>query len=97
MTHPTGWRLSAESSTIVVPLIGISSPAAIRLNYDQTVDRKANMNDPLGPFFHPVRVLLIDSHGGIRNIYSFGMLDPRLILADARTVLLESEAQLARH
>ena len=57
--------------------------------YDQTVDRKANMNDPLGPYFHPVRVYLIDRHGRIRNIYSFGMLDPRMIVTDVRTVLAE--------
>jgi cytochrome oxidase Cu insertion factor (SCO1/SenC/PrrC family) len=57
--------------------------------YDQIVDRRANPNDPLGPYFHPVRVYLIDRQGRIRNIYSFGMLDPRLIVTDVRTLLLE--------
>lgn len=60
--------------------------------YDQTVDRKANMNDPLGPYFHPVRVYLIDRAGHIRNIYSFGMLDPRMIITDVRTLLVEDAA-----
>jgi protein SCO1 len=59
--------------------------------YDQTVDRKANMNDPLGPYYHPVRVYLIDRNGCIRNIYSFGMLDPRMLVTDARTLIAESQ------
>jgi cytochrome oxidase Cu insertion factor (SCO1/SenC/PrrC family) len=63
--------------------------------YDQTVDRKANMDDPLGPYFHPVRVYLIDGHGRIRNIYSFGMLDPRMIVTDVRTVLQEPPTMAA--
>ena len=59
--------------------------------YDQTVDRKANMNDPLGPYYHPVRVYLIDRNGRIRNIYSFGLLDPRMLVTDVRTLMLESK------
>ena len=64
--------------------------------YDQTVDRKANMNDPLGPYFHPVRVYLIDPAGRIRNIYSFGMLDPRMIVTDVRTLMMEARNVTAR-
>lgn len=64
--------------------------------YDQTVDRKANMNDPLGPYFHPVRVYLIDSNGRIRNIYSFGMLDPRMIVTDVRTLQLETKTAASK-
>ena len=60
-------------------------------NYDQTVDRKGNNNDPLGPFYHPVRVYLIDAAGRIRNIYSYGLLDPRLIIADVETLMKERE------
>jgi protein SCO1/2 len=62
--------------------------------YDQAVDRRANMDDPLGPYFHPVRVYLIDRQGRVRNIYSFGTLDPRLVATDVRTLLLEEEAKL---
>lgn len=62
--------------------------------YDQAVDRRANMDDPLGPYFHPVRVYLIDRQGHVRNIYSFGTLDPRLLVTDVRTLLLEEEAKL---
>jgi protein SCO1 len=70
--------------------------APILQDYGQVIDRKQNPYDPLGPFFHPVRVYLVDRKGRIRNIYSFGMLDPRLILADIRTLLLEEQGSVVR-
>ena len=39
--------------------------------------------------YHILRVFLIDREGRIRNIYSSGTLDPRLVLADVKTLLLE--------
>jgi hypothetical protein len=39
---------------------------------------------------HTLRVFLIDRAGNIRNIYSSGTLDARLVLADVKTLLLES-------
>jgi protein SCO1 len=57
--------------------------------YDQTVDKRFNPNDPQGPLYHTLRVFLIDRQARIRNIYSSGTLDPRLILADIKTLLLE--------
>jgi cytochrome oxidase Cu insertion factor (SCO1/SenC/PrrC family) len=60
--------------------------------YGQAVDRKANPSDPTGPLNHMVRVYLIDREGRIRNIYSTGTLDVRLVLADIRTLLLEKTA-----
>jgi cytochrome oxidase Cu insertion factor (SCO1/SenC/PrrC family) len=57
--------------------------------YGQRVDPKRNPLDPLGPFYHVVRVYLIDREGMIRNIYSYGMLDPRMVLADVRTLMME--------
>jgi len=42
-----------------------------------------------GPVYHPLRVFLIDRDRRIRNIYSSGTLDPRLMLADVKTLLLE--------
>jgi len=57
--------------------------------YGQRVDRKKNPLDPLGPFYHVVRGYLIDAKGMVRNIYSYGMLDPRMVLADVRTLLME--------
>ena len=61
----------------------------ILTEYGQRVDRKKNPLDPMGPFYHVVRVFLIDSKGIVRNIYSYGMLDPRMVLADVRTLLME--------
>jgi cytochrome oxidase Cu insertion factor (SCO1/SenC/PrrC family) len=57
--------------------------------YGQAVDKKANAADPTGPLNHTLRVYLIDREGRIRNIYSSGTLDVRLVLADVRTLLLE--------
>lgn len=57
--------------------------------YGQAVDRKRNALDPAGPLNHTLRVYLIDAAGNIRNIYSSGTLDPRLVLADVRTLIQE--------
>jgi len=59
--------------------------------YGQAVDRKANPADPTGPLNHTLRVFLIDRAGNIRNIYSSGTLDVRLVLADVKTLLLEEK------
>jgi cytochrome oxidase Cu insertion factor (SCO1/SenC/PrrC family) len=58
--------------------------------YGQAVDRKNNPLDPTGPLNHTLRVFLIDREGRIRNIYSSDTLDPRLVLADVKTLMLES-------
>jgi protein SCO1 len=63
--------------------------------YGQAVDQRSNPNDPQGPLYHVLRVFLIDREGRIRNIYSSGTLDPRLVLADVKTLLLE-EAELSK-
>ena len=57
--------------------------------YGQAVDRKKNPHDPTGPLNHILRVFLIDRDGNIRNIYSSGTLDVRLVLADVKTLLAE--------
>lgn len=59
--------------------------------YGQAVDKKKNPADPTGPLNHTLRVFLIDPAGNIRNIYSSGTLDPRLVLADIHTLILEGE------
>jgi cytochrome oxidase Cu insertion factor (SCO1/SenC/PrrC family) len=63
--------------------------------YGQAVDKRANASDPQGPLYHTLRVFLIDREGRIRNIYSSGTLDPRLVVADVKTLLLE-EAKLSK-
>jgi protein SCO1/2 len=64
--------------------------------YGQAVDRKKNPSDPFGPLFHQLRVYLIDRKGVIRNIYSYELLDPRLVVTDIRTLLLEKRLQTGR-
>lgn len=56
--------------------------------YGQRVDARKKAS-AMGPYYHPLRVYMIDARRQIRNIYSYGLLDPRLIVADARTLLLE--------
>ena len=63
--------------------------------YGQAVDRKANPLDPTGPLNHTLRVFLIDRDGNIRNIYSSDTLDPRLVIADVRTLMLGSARVVA--
>lgn len=57
--------------------------------YGQAVNKRSNPNDPQGPLYHILRVFLIDADGNIRNIYSSDTLDPRLVLADVKTLLSE--------
>ena len=59
--------------------------------YGQAVDKKQNPLDPTGPLNHTLRVFLIDRSGKIRNIYSSGTLDVRLVLADVKTLMLEEQ------
>ena len=67
----------------------LSKVSSILNAYGQAVNRKQNANDGMGPLNHTLRVYLIDRERRIRNIYSSGTLDPRLVLADVRTLLLE--------
>src|SRR5205807_4356967 len=64
--------------------------APILAAYDQAVNKRQNPADPQGPLYHTLRVFLIDRDGRIRNIYSSGTLDPRLVVADVKTLLLET-------
>ena len=63
--------------------------------YGQTVDKRSDPADPQGPLYHILRIFLIDREGRIRNIYSSATLDPRLVLADVKTLLLE-ETKLSK-
>jgi len=59
--------------------------------YGQAVDSRPNASDPQGPLSHVLRVFLIDAQGQVRNIYSSATLDPRLVMADVKTLLLEQQ------
>jgi len=81
------WRFATAKSTAELE--------SILATYGQAVDKRANASDPQGPLYHILRVFLIDRGGQIRNIYSSGTLDPRLVVADVKTLLLE-EARLSK-
>lgn len=68
----------------------------ILTSYGQAVDKKQNAADPAGPLNHTMRVYLIDRDARIRNIYSSGTLDPQLVLADIKTLVMEQKASGAR-
>lgn len=76
------WFLTTRSQAELQPILTA---------YGQAVDRRKNPLDPTGPLNHTLRVFLIDRSGDIRNIYSSDTLDPRLVLADVRTLLMEGE------
>lgn len=81
------WRFATAKSTAELE--------SILAAYGQAVDKRDNASDPQGPLYHILRVFLIDREGRIRNIYSSGTLDPRLVVADVKTLLLE-EARLSK-
>ena len=60
--------------------------------YDQPIGRKTNPDDAFGPLAHQLRVFLIDRKAMMRNIYTVGFLDPRLVMTDVRTLLAEERA-----
>lgn len=72
--------LTTQSETELAPILKA---------YDQPIGKKSDADDPYGPFTHQLRVYLIDRARQIRNIYSLGFLDPRLVITDIRTLLLE--------
>lgn len=62
-------------------------------DYGQVVRRRSQAGGGgIAAFGHLLRVYLIDRQKRVRNIYGLGFLDPRLLLADARTLLLEERA-----
>lgn len=75
------WQFATAKSNVAL--------GSILNGYGQAVDKRSNPNDPQGPLYHILRVFLIDRAGRIRNIYSSATLDPRLVLADVKTLLLE--------
>jgi protein SCO1 len=86
--HPTAapWHfVTARSQAELQPILAA---------YGQAVDTKRNALDPAGPLNHTLRVFLIDRSGHIRNIYSSGTLDLRLVLADVRTLMMEPARNL---
>jgi len=80
-TNATPWHfVTTRSHAELQPILAA---------YGQAVDQKHNPNDPTGPLNHTLRLFLVDANGNFRNIYSSGTLDLRLVLADAKTLMME--------
>jgi cytochrome oxidase Cu insertion factor (SCO1/SenC/PrrC family) len=89
--HATHWRskelAAPDWKFLTAP--GSDALAPILAAYDQTVAPKQDAKAPTGPLHHIFRAFLIDRAGAIRNIYSLDFLDPELVMADIRTLLIE--------
>ena len=79
----------ATSEWVFLTAPDAAAMAPVLAAYDQPVSRKAGPDDGFGPFSHLLRVFLVDPDGEIRNIYSADFLDPRLVMNDAKTLLME--------
>lgn len=53
--------------------------------YGQVVDRLSDQDQ----ISHLLRMYLVDREGDIRNIYGLGLIDPRLLMTDVETLLME--------
>lgn len=83
----------AEAGPGKAPWAFLTAPSEAELApalaaYGQHVDR-AGLLAGSPQIEHLLRVYLVDSDLTVRNIYGVEYLDPRLLLADARTLLLE--------
>jgi cytochrome oxidase Cu insertion factor (SCO1/SenC/PrrC family) len=68
--------------------------APILAGYGQVIDVRPPGGHPdEATINHLLRVFLIDRRGRVRNIYGLGFLDPRLVVADIRTLLIEEQRE----
>ncbi|PLX37180.1 MAG: SCO family protein [Hyphomicrobiales bacterium] len=79
-----GWRAFTTSSEEVLrPILD---------GFGQAVDRRPDSE----VINHLLRLYLVDAEGRIRNVYGLGMIDPRLILTDIETLMMERPRALAK-
>jgi cytochrome oxidase Cu insertion factor (SCO1/SenC/PrrC family) len=80
--------LTAASEQALEPILA---------GYDQVVVKNLGPGKVFdGTFEHLLRVYLIDRRAQVRNIYGASLLDPRLLVADVKTLLLEERAAARR-
>lgn len=91
--HASAWRSPSSNAPrwrfVTAPDRATLAP--ILAAYNQTVGPKPDPTSASGPLHHIFRGFLIDRSGKIRNIYSLDFLDPKLVLTDIRTLLLEEQ------
>ncbi len=68
---------------------GESDLAPVLADFGQDVDAIPGPDGGSAALGHVLKVFLVDSRGAVRNVYSTGFLDHRLLLRDVETLLLE--------
>ena len=81
----TGWRFLTASGAVEL--------GTLLSDFGQHVfEQLTKAGEPTGVLRHVLQIFLVDADRAVRNVYSSGLLDPRLLLADIRTVLLERDS-----
>lgn len=68
--------LTTKNKTALAPILS---------GFGQVVDRSSDSTR----LNHLLRMFLVDRQGNIRNIYGLGLIDPRLLMTDIETLLIE--------
>jgi cytochrome oxidase Cu insertion factor (SCO1/SenC/PrrC family) len=76
--------LTAPDRTTLAPVLA---------GYNQAIGRNPASNSGGPAFNHIFRAFLVDRNGRMRNIYSLDFFDPKLVINDVRTLLLEEAAE----
>lgn len=79
--HPKGrWRfLTSSAPAEIAPVLADFGQDAVWI--------PAQEGHPPARLRHVLKLFLVDADGNVRNIYSTGMMDTRLVLGDLKTVL----------
>ena len=95
--HALQWRSASRQASewLFLTSPNRQSLAPILAAYNQTVGARPEGQFSAGPLTHIFRAFLVDQEGRIRNVYSLDFLDPKLVLNDVRTLLLDDESPRA--
>jgi len=79
------WQfLTAANRVALTPLL---------VAYNQSIGPKTDRGLFTTGYYHIFRAFLIDRAGQVRNIYSLDFLDPKLVVTDIETLLLEDKLE----
>ncbi|RVT81877.1 SCO family protein [Rhodobacteraceae bacterium CCMM004] len=77
--HKIDWHvLTTEGQEALAPILD---------GYGQVVDRSGDGER----IAHLLRLFLLDREGAVRNVYGLGFMDPRLLMTDIETLLMEED------
>ena len=82
LTPRADWRFfTAEGEGDLAPVL---------TDFGQDVDLIPDADGETKALGHVLKVFLVDSQGRVRNVYSTGFLDHRLVLLDVETLMMEN-------